>query len=169
MKPWNERCDVAFPCASQNELDQSDAINLVNSGCRILIEGSVVFLNNSELFFAKLFLILVFWISQVLFTIVMNCFLLLLTAFFNFFRFKHALLSWSSWCSQESECASCSFYGYWCWWGMITDLPLLSHTWYVLSILQIVRPCHSTFITGCHFVPSMLMLQLEFFVFSNVL
>lgn len=39
-KPWNERCDVAFPCASQNEIDQSDAINLVNSGCRILVEGS---------------------------------------------------------------------------------------------------------------------------------
>ncbi|KAK4427301.1 NADP-specific glutamate dehydrogenase [Sesamum alatum] len=39
-KPWNERFDVAFPCASQNEIDQSDAINLVNSGCRILVEGS---------------------------------------------------------------------------------------------------------------------------------
>ncbi|OMO66354.1 Glutamate/phenylalanine/leucine/valine dehydrogenase [Corchorus olitorius] len=39
-KPWNERCDVAFPCGSQNEIDQADAINLVNSGCRILIEGS---------------------------------------------------------------------------------------------------------------------------------
>lgn len=38
-KPWNERCDVAFPCASQNEIDHSDAINLVNSGCRILVEG----------------------------------------------------------------------------------------------------------------------------------
>ncbi|KAK6911959.1 Glutamate/phenylalanine/leucine/valine dehydrogenase, dimerization domain, partial [Dillenia turbinata] len=39
-KPWSERCDIAFPCASQNEIDQSDAINLVNSGCRILVEGS---------------------------------------------------------------------------------------------------------------------------------
>lgn len=38
-KPWSERCDVAFPCASQNEINQSDAINLVNSGCRILVEG----------------------------------------------------------------------------------------------------------------------------------
>nr|GEZ25460.1 NADP-specific glutamate dehydrogenase [Tanacetum cinerariifolium] len=36
----NERCDVAFPCASQNEIDHTDAINLVNSGCRILVEGS---------------------------------------------------------------------------------------------------------------------------------
>lgn len=39
-KPWNERCDIAFPCASQNEIDQSDAINLVNSGCRLVVEGS---------------------------------------------------------------------------------------------------------------------------------
>ncbi|KAI3463280.1 hypothetical protein Pfo_019943 [Paulownia fortunei] len=39
-KPWSERCDVAFPCASQNEIDQSDAINLVNSGCRVMVEGS---------------------------------------------------------------------------------------------------------------------------------
>lgn len=41
-KPWNERCDVAFPCACQNEIDQSDAINLVNSGCRILVEGKIL-------------------------------------------------------------------------------------------------------------------------------
>lgn len=41
-KPWNERCDVAFPCAAQNEIDQSDAINLVNSGCRLLVEGSIM-------------------------------------------------------------------------------------------------------------------------------
>ncbi|XP_010479672.1 PREDICTED: NADP-specific glutamate dehydrogenase [Camelina sativa] len=40
LKPWNERCDVAFPCASQNEVDQTDAINLVNAGCRLLVEGS---------------------------------------------------------------------------------------------------------------------------------
>ncbi|AEE32707.1 Amino acid dehydrogenase family protein [Arabidopsis thaliana] len=40
LKPWNERCDVAFPCASQNEVDQADAINLVNAGCRLLVEGS---------------------------------------------------------------------------------------------------------------------------------
>ncbi|KAL6005986.1 hypothetical protein ACLOJK_040031 [Asimina triloba] len=39
-KPWNERCDIAFPCASQNEIDQADALALVSSGCRILIEGS---------------------------------------------------------------------------------------------------------------------------------
>ncbi|KAL3610738.1 hypothetical protein D5086_001758 [Populus alba] len=31
--------DVAFPCGYQNKTDQSDAINLVNSGCRILVQG----------------------------------------------------------------------------------------------------------------------------------
>ncbi|KAL9368457.1 hypothetical protein Peur_039656 [Populus x canadensis] len=39
-KPWSERGDVAFPCGYQNEIDQSDAINLVNSGYRILVQGS---------------------------------------------------------------------------------------------------------------------------------
>ncbi|KAJ6794685.1 NADP-specific glutamate dehydrogenase [Iris pallida] len=39
-KPWNERCDIAFPCASQNEIEQPDALSLINSGCRIIIEGS---------------------------------------------------------------------------------------------------------------------------------
>ncbi|XP_042461582.1 NADP-specific glutamate dehydrogenase-like isoform X1 [Zingiber officinale] len=39
-KPWSECCDIAFPCASQNEIDQPDAIALVNSGCRVLVEGS---------------------------------------------------------------------------------------------------------------------------------
>ena len=38
-KPWNERCDIAFPCASQNEIDQPDALALINCGCRIIIEG----------------------------------------------------------------------------------------------------------------------------------
>lgn len=41
-KPWAERCDVAFPCASQNELNHSDALALVTSGCQFLIEGSVM-------------------------------------------------------------------------------------------------------------------------------
>ncbi|XP_010690072.2 uncharacterized protein LOC104903683 isoform X2 [Beta vulgaris subsp. vulgaris] len=41
-KPWTERCDVAFPCATQNEIDQSDAISLVNSGCHLLVEGSIM-------------------------------------------------------------------------------------------------------------------------------
>nr|XP_018676762.1 PREDICTED: NADP-specific glutamate dehydrogenase-like isoform X5 [Musa acuminata subsp. malaccensis] len=38
-KPWSEQCDIAFPCASQNEIDQPDAVALINSGCQILIEA----------------------------------------------------------------------------------------------------------------------------------
>ncbi|MCO5562017.1 hypothetical protein L7F22_015643 [Adiantum nelumboides] len=41
-KPWAERCEVAFPCATQNELNHSDAIALVNGGCRFLVEGAVM-------------------------------------------------------------------------------------------------------------------------------
>lgn len=47
-KPWSERCDVAFPCASQNEIDQSDALSLVTSGCRIIIEGIMFFIRLSN-------------------------------------------------------------------------------------------------------------------------
>ncbi|KAM0873635.1 hypothetical protein ACQ4PT_037929 [Festuca glaucescens] len=39
-KPWGEQCDVAFPCASQNEIDQGEALAIVTSGCRVLIECS---------------------------------------------------------------------------------------------------------------------------------
>ncbi|CAM0881351.1 unnamed protein product [Alopecurus aequalis] len=39
-KPWGEQCDVAFPCASQNEIDQGEALAIVTSGCCVLIECS---------------------------------------------------------------------------------------------------------------------------------
>ncbi|XP_024527051.1 NADP-specific glutamate dehydrogenase [Selaginella moellendorffii] len=39
-KPWGEKCDLAFPCATQNEINHSDALALVNAGCQVLIEGS---------------------------------------------------------------------------------------------------------------------------------
>ncbi|KAG0538081.1 hypothetical protein BDA96_03G204300 [Sorghum bicolor] len=39
-KPWSEQCDVAFPCASHNEIDQGEAVAIINSGCRILVECS---------------------------------------------------------------------------------------------------------------------------------
>jgi glutamate dehydrogenase (NADP+) len=37
-KPWSEQHDVAFPCASQNEIDHSEADAIINSGCHVLIE-----------------------------------------------------------------------------------------------------------------------------------
>ncbi|KAL3686322.1 hypothetical protein R1sor_008896 [Riccia sorocarpa] len=39
-KPWGVKCDLAFPCASQNELNHSDAMALVNTGCKIVVEGA---------------------------------------------------------------------------------------------------------------------------------
>ncbi|CAK9251671.1 unnamed protein product, partial [Sphagnum jensenii] len=39
-KPWSVKCDVAFPCATQNELKHADAMALVNAGCQLVIEGA---------------------------------------------------------------------------------------------------------------------------------
>ena len=39
-KPWGIPCDVALPCAVQNELDEKDAQTLVNNGCRLVAEGA---------------------------------------------------------------------------------------------------------------------------------
>lgn len=38
-KPWAVKCDIAFPCATQNELNHADAMSLINVGCQIIIEG----------------------------------------------------------------------------------------------------------------------------------
>lgn len=37
---WQVPCDIAIPCATQNELDGSDAAHLIKSGCRIVAEGA---------------------------------------------------------------------------------------------------------------------------------
>ena len=39
-KPWGEKCDCAFPCATQNELDADAAKTLVANGCRLVAEGA---------------------------------------------------------------------------------------------------------------------------------
>lgn len=39
MKPWAVKCEIAFPCATQNELNHADAMSLINVGCQIIIEG----------------------------------------------------------------------------------------------------------------------------------
>ena len=39
-KPWGEKCDCAFPCATQNELDEEAAKTLVANGCRLVAEGA---------------------------------------------------------------------------------------------------------------------------------
>jgi glutamate dehydrogenase (NADP+) len=38
--PWEVKCDVAIPCATQNELNAEDARNLVKNGCICVAEGA---------------------------------------------------------------------------------------------------------------------------------
>lgn len=38
--PWEVKCDFALPCATQNELNEQDAISLVNNGCIGVCEGA---------------------------------------------------------------------------------------------------------------------------------
>ena len=39
-RPWGTICDVALPCATQNELDASEATTLLNNGCMCVVEGA---------------------------------------------------------------------------------------------------------------------------------
>ena len=39
-RPWSVPCDVAIPCATQNELDGDDARALVDNGCIAVVEGA---------------------------------------------------------------------------------------------------------------------------------
>jgi glutamate dehydrogenase (NADP+) len=39
-RPWEVKCDVAIPCATQNELDENDARALVANGCTCVAEGA---------------------------------------------------------------------------------------------------------------------------------
>ena len=39
-RPWNEKCDVALPCATQNELDKTEAKTLLANGCICVAEGA---------------------------------------------------------------------------------------------------------------------------------
>lgn len=39
-RPWNKVCDVALPCATQNEINLNDAKNLIKNGCLCVAEGA---------------------------------------------------------------------------------------------------------------------------------
>ncbi|MFC1646364.1 NADP-specific glutamate dehydrogenase [Candidatus Omnitrophota bacterium] len=39
-KPWNIKCDIAFPSATQNEINEADAKTLVKNGCIAIGEGA---------------------------------------------------------------------------------------------------------------------------------
>ena len=40
LRPWDIACDVAFPSATQNEIDAEDAKNLALGGCKAVAEGA---------------------------------------------------------------------------------------------------------------------------------
>ena len=39
-RPWKVPCDIALPCATQNEIEAADAGNLVKGGCWCAVEGA---------------------------------------------------------------------------------------------------------------------------------
>ena len=39
-RPWGVKCDVAMPCATQNEINEEDAKKLVANGCMAISEGA---------------------------------------------------------------------------------------------------------------------------------
>ncbi len=40
QRPWSVPCDVALPCATENEIDGDDATNLLANGCFCVAEGA---------------------------------------------------------------------------------------------------------------------------------
>ncbi|TFG05004.1 MAG: NADP-specific glutamate dehydrogenase [Promethearchaeota archaeon] len=39
-RPWDIKCDIAFPSATQNEIEKEDAQHLVDNGCIAVVEGA---------------------------------------------------------------------------------------------------------------------------------
>ena len=39
-RPWGVKCDAAFPCATQNEINLEEAKTLVKNGCKLVAEGA---------------------------------------------------------------------------------------------------------------------------------
>lgn len=39
-KPWEQKVDIAMPCAIQNELNEQDARTLIDNGCKLIAEVS---------------------------------------------------------------------------------------------------------------------------------
>ena len=37
---WKIKCDISLPCATQNEIDEDSALELVSNGCRYVAEGA---------------------------------------------------------------------------------------------------------------------------------
>ncbi len=39
-RPWIVKCDVALPCATENEINKEEAENLIKNGCFVISEGA---------------------------------------------------------------------------------------------------------------------------------
>jgi glutamate dehydrogenase (NADP+) len=39
-RPWSIPCDIALPCATQNELNEKEAKQLIANGCKLVAEGA---------------------------------------------------------------------------------------------------------------------------------
>ncbi|MBU2558363.1 MAG: NADP-specific glutamate dehydrogenase [Bacteroidetes bacterium] len=39
-RPWSVKCDVAMPCATQNEINEEEAKMLISNGCYVVSEGA---------------------------------------------------------------------------------------------------------------------------------
>ncbi len=39
-RPWSVRCEAAFPSATENEVQEEDAVTLIKNGCRLVSEGA---------------------------------------------------------------------------------------------------------------------------------
>ena len=39
-RPWELKVDIAFPCATQNEINGEEALNLIKNGCMLVAEGA---------------------------------------------------------------------------------------------------------------------------------
>lgn len=58
-RPWERKCDIAIPCATQNELSETDAEMLVENGCTCVCEaanmpctpGAIAFFQKRQLLF----------------------------------------------------------------------------------------------------------------------
>ncbi|MGQ2983506.1 NADP-specific glutamate dehydrogenase [Flavobacterium sp.] len=59
-KPWEVKCDIALPCATQNELNGDEAKQLLDNGCMCVAEGAnmpstpeaVIAFQNAKILFA---------------------------------------------------------------------------------------------------------------------
>lgn len=45
-RPWNIKADIALPCATENEINKNDAMNLLNNGIKYIAEGANMPTNN---------------------------------------------------------------------------------------------------------------------------